>query len=284
MTTCFFLSTLAVAACGSLAEDEGQPSTLVTLRGTVTSDTGVLGDADVRVAMIWASGNDHVLAVDTDIKAEFPASFSLPIQFAPPDEFVVPMDDEPGAPSAAIAFLVAYKDANQNGRLDMLDEDAEHSVDQIVAVEPDHLVVFLKDAASAASAELIDVNGARPAAGFNLAQRSASWDLSWVPLSTQLSLEEDTSARAQQILCLSYGEAGGGGPVVIAPAGTLGPDGAFPSADDPRLSCSASGDSYNYSADTLLVDRPCYKEYETVVTQYSKQPGAEPVGWPCPAN
>ena len=53
-------------ACGSLPEDEGDPSTLVTLNGAVSSTSGSLGSGKVGVAlnvdMLVLEGGDHGLS------------------------------------------------------------------------------------------------------------------------------------------------------------------------------------------------------------------------------
>ncbi len=276
------LTLACTTACGSLPDDEGEKAPLVTLHGSVQSQSGSLSGS-VHVALVWGSGNAHALAVETPVQPEFPAGFSLPVKSAPPAGFITPVDDLGGI-EAAFGVIVAYRDDNGNGKLDLLDESSEEAIDHVVGTDKSHFLVFLKTAPALDNQELMDENGAMPVAGFNiLAQTSDGKSFTWAPLSTDLMLTEDDSPDAQSLMCERGTFAtGGGGSPVAAPPGTIGPDGAYPSPDDPDLICYPQApDQYGYAVTQALVDRPCYQQFETVTTLYSKEPGTSPAGWPC---
>lgn len=280
---CTALTLATVTACGGLPDHEGDPSTLVTLHGSVQSQSGALGGAGVHVALIWESGKKHSLAVDTPVKAEFPASFSLPVKSEPPSGFVVPSQEMGGA-SVALGLLVAYQDVNHNGKLDLLDQSSTKAVDRVVGMDESHILVFVQAAPNGFDV-MKDDSGAVPRLGFNILEHNSDFSKSaWDPISTELLLTEDSSPDAQTVMCTSGGASSFGvGYTKQAPAGVIGPNGAYPAADDPNLTCYASNpDRYGYTDDTVTLDKPCIKQYQSVTTVYSKQTGTSPAGWPCP--
>lgn len=280
---CTALTVACATACGGLPANEGSPSTLVTLHGSVQSQSGALSGSDVRVALIWESGESHALAVDEPVKAEFPASFSLPVTSAPPSGFIVP-NDKVGGAKVAVGMLIAYEDQNKNGKLDLLDETSTKAIDKVVGTDRTNLLVYIESAPNGFDG-MKDDKGAVPRLGFNILKPDANGNgFVWQPISTQLVLTEDSSADAQTLMCKSGGSSESGvGYSKTAPAGVIGPNGAYPAPDDPNLACNASTpDQYSYTVDTLTLNKPCVQQYQSVTTVYSKQPGTSPAGWPCP--
>lgn len=281
---CTALTLACATACGGLPDHEGAESTLVTLHGSVQSQSGSLAGADVHVALIWENGEQHALAVEAPVKAEFPASFSLPVKSAPPSDFVVPFQEIKGA-EVAIGLLVAYRDDNGNGKLDLLDESSPKAIDHIVGTDKTHYLVFVKSASAAGLKEMTGENGVVPEPGFNILTPIDNGNsFVWDPISTNLVLTEDDSPESQMVMCETGAtSSGSGGPVTDAPPGAIGPNGAYPAPDDPNVSCDPNApDEYIYSEEKLTVDRPCDKQYTVVATAYKKAAGTSPAGWPCP--
>jgi hypothetical protein len=279
---CTALTLATATACGGLPDHEGGQSTLVTLHGSVQSQSGALGGAGVHVAVIWENGQAHALAVDVPVKAEFPAAFSIPLKSAPPAGFIVPTKDIGGA-EVAIGGFVAYQDLNKNGKLDLLDESSTKAIDHVVGIDKTHQLVFIKSAPNGFD-KMKDENGVVPRLGFNILTPDEKTNgFVWDPISTGLLLTEDDSPEAQMYMCANGMTESGGGAGKVAPAGTIGPNGAYPAPDDPNLQCDPTNpDQYIYNEQTLVVDKPCDKQYTLVETVYSKQPGTSPTGWPCP--
>ena len=121
-------------ACGSLPEDEGDPSTLVTLNGAVSSTSGSLGSGKVGVALLWYSSLSHAVAAEIAPESASLNGFSLAVTQPPPKAFMGPLDDDdPKSTKGAWAMLVAYEDLNGNGKLDLLDVSSTKAIDKIVA-------------------------------------------------------------------------------------------------------------------------------------------------------
>ncbi len=270
-------------ACGSLPEDEGDPSTLVTLNGAVSSTSGSLGSGKVGVALLWYSSLSHAVAAEIAPESASLNGFSLAVTQPPPKAFMGPLDDDdPKSTKGAWAMLVAYEDLNGNGKLDLLDVSSTKAIDKIVARDADRLLVYLD---GAPPPDLTDPTGAKPQPGFNIASISKQGDeFAWVPLSTKLVLTEDASDDAQSLMCVDGTMGTGSGSTTQAAPGVKGPDGEYPSASDPNLSCEVGDNQYGYSIDTVVYDGPCYQEHSIETTIYTHAEATPPAGWPCPAN
>lgn len=279
---CTALTLACATACGGLPDHEGDSSTLVTLHGSVQSQSGALGGSGVHVAVIWENGMAHAIAVDVPVKAEFPAAFSIPLKSAPPAGFIVPSKDIGGA-EVAIGMFIAYQDIDKNGQLDLLDESSTKAIDHVVGADKTHQLVFIKSAPNGFD-KMKDENGKVPRLGFNILTPDEKHNgFVWSPISTELLLTEDDSPEAQMYMCANGMTASGGGTTKEAPLGVIGPNGAYPAPDDPNLTCDPNDpDHYTYTEQTLTLDRPCDKQYTLVETVYSKEPGTSPAGWPCP--
>jgi hypothetical protein len=280
------LGLVCTTACGGLPNNEGAESTLVTLQGEVQNQSGTLSGNDIHVALVWANGQNHTLAVETPIKPVFPAAFQLSITSAPPSDFVVPVPELDNA-QAAYGAVVAYQDRNGDGKLDFVDANAKKFVDYVVGADMEHFIVFFQSQPPD-DANLKDKNGALPHAGFNIEtiddSTSPNPTFTWAPLTTNLELTADTSADLQSVMCSSGSTSVGGGGTVNAPAGVIGPNNQYPQPNDPNLTCDfgTDPDEYGYTVDQTTVSRPCYTEESSVTTIYSKSSGSTPPGWPCP--
>lgn len=275
------LGLVFTTACGGLPNNEGTPSTLVTLHGHVDDPTGTLSQANVRVALIWAGTTNAFLAVDAPVRSTL-GGFSLPIWSAPPTQVLITKYTK--VPIAvAYAHVVAYRDDNHNGKLDMLNESSPKAIDHIVGADQTHVLVYLKAPLPKAAFDAFrDKNGNLPHAGFNLGEigKNNSGD-SWVPLTTQIVLKGDESADTERLMCTSWGNDISEGPTVNAAPGTIGPNGQYPDPNDTNLDC-LDADTYQYTTEQVTVNRPCYNAGTTLTTIYSKAPGTSPAGWPCP--
>jgi hypothetical protein len=141
---------LAAAATGALlaACDDEAPAprpVLATLSGTISATEPPPADAEIRVALLWATNSKswedksikHFVAQDVAVTAvSWPATFQLAITELPPENAL----DH----GAAGGQVIAYRDLNHNGKLDFTPPDADHFVDEVFAYDSD-LAVWYQD-------------------------------------------------------------------------------------------------------------------------------------------
>jgi hypothetical protein len=120
------------AACGSLDGSPGKPSVLTTVTGELSLTASAPSMPDhVHVAIIW----------QTSIPGEFNVAEDIPVEAVFPSQYVLRLTDPPpaavfvsyGPIRYANGVVVAYEDLNENGKLDLVPDDAGAFIDRIVA-------------------------------------------------------------------------------------------------------------------------------------------------------
>jgi hypothetical protein len=134
-----------LCACGDTAPTEEPPVPLAVLSGTISVESPPPADAEVRVALLWATNSQswadksikHFVAQDVAVTAvTWPAQFQLAITELPPENAL----DH----GSAGGQVVAYRDLNHNGKLDFTPPDADHFVDEVVAYDS-NLAIWYRD-------------------------------------------------------------------------------------------------------------------------------------------
>ncbi len=199
------LTSLSVAACGSLDPNAGEKTPLATVTGQLTNPQAVQTNSNVRIAVIWRAElfGKFNSAVDLPVQPVFPSKFRIDLREAPPadvlwDPFAqsqTPSDppqtggSEPAAPDApgtrgahvglqggsavgpsvrvGVGAVVAYEDLNGNGKLDLVDQNAAQFLDRIVAANDQTMLIYF-DGTPPNQPELRDGNGHYPTPGYNL--------------------------------------------------------------------------------------------------------------------
>lgn len=313
---CFLLSTLVLptlptlAGCGSLSDDPALADTLATMNGTLSVAAGAEAPASVRVALVWrnaAEGDAQErfnVAEDLQVSPQFPARFELTIKNPPPRGAVQPFGDDVDA-DVAIGSVVAYEDKNQNGGLDLVPAKATSFVDGIVGANEDLLVVwFPREPSAAAANHLRDPQGRQPHAGYNLYRpRVASCtvsgssaggapcdeghDRAWLPIDAPFELPIVTDPKFNQLMCQSEDPGPAPDEVYPTPASPSDdpsspnvPQGPFPPAGAPGLTCSPDGRRFTYAhcrePGLCEAESGCGSRVESLPPDV-----AAPAGWPC---
>jgi hypothetical protein len=121
---------ILVTACGHPVDTTYAGEPLVTLRGEASLSATDRPDGPVRLTLAWYSGvvDDtaalpsapaSILTEDIAFQATFPADFALPLTQPPPEGARVAVGGRIRG-RAATGFLLAYRDVNDNHRLDTL--------------------------------------------------------------------------------------------------------------------------------------------------------------------
>ena len=121
---------ILAAACGRPVDTTYAGEPLVTLRGQASLSPIDRPDGPVRLTLAWYSGlvDDaaalpsapaSILTEDISFQSTFPADFALPLNQPPPEGARVAVGGRIRG-RAATGFLLAYRDVNDNQRLDPL--------------------------------------------------------------------------------------------------------------------------------------------------------------------
>jgi sulfatase modifying factor 1 len=119
-------------------------ATLVTVRGTVASGAGSVDLNRARVALLWKVGPEYVVGGDAPIIQSTRSQaheFVIRLKERPPTSARAPVAQA----DVAVAGLVAYRDANGNGRLDRQEAGATCSLDPFLGVGQHHALFYLYD-------------------------------------------------------------------------------------------------------------------------------------------
>lgn len=280
-------------ACGSLDGQADKPTTLATIHGELSNASGVSTGSSVRVAIVWMNGTKYSVAEDLPVQPVFPSQFKLALTAPPPDDALFPAKIAGGATDlkAAYGFVVAYEDRNQNGKLDLVENEQHTFIDKIVGANRTLGVFYLAGTASQASSTS-DSAGSIPSPGYNLVTVSTcTGDPCDDGLRTQFSslnepydLAVTADPAVNQLMCRDYGKgsASASGSNIpdwnVAQQGT--PTGGFPIPGSPSLTCIDGGYSIQdcNEISTGLCDEHVDCKVKTVVLGGA----AKPAGWPCP--
>jgi hypothetical protein len=150
LALCVTIGLAPTLGCGDGAFTDDLRPPIARLRGTVTTDQA-FDLTDVRVALVWRVGGTIDapplrVAQDTPLTAGFPAQFELAITELPPAEALTGPDSLPtSAPENgrfAYGAVVAYRDRNQNGQLDLTPVTADAFVDELVGYNEYLTVIY----------------------------------------------------------------------------------------------------------------------------------------------
>ena len=200
----------------------------------------------------------------------------------------------------AVGAVVAYEDLNGNGKLDLVEDDATAYVDRVLGINQDLFLVYTEG--TNVPSELRDMNNASPALGFNLLHRKineqcsaedcvVNVEVKWLPIGSLYDLPLTAEPRFGDIMCRgkdgfgggpdSVGEQAIGRPTVYTP----GPNGKYPAASDPNVTCSPDGKQFSYRT-CQTIDRGLCKGTTVTCSSdvYGWQGAAPPAGWPCTAK
>ncbi|WP_164019584.1 hypothetical protein [Pyxidicoccus trucidator] len=155
------LSLLLVAACGQPVDTTYAGEPLVTLRGQASLSAADRPDGPVRLTLAWyptvvddtaapPSAPAAILTEDVPFKATFPADFALPLHQPPPEHARVAVGGSIRG-RAATGFLLAYRDVNDNQRLDPIPADGGTATrDRVVGSSwgglDSYVVLYLEEA------------------------------------------------------------------------------------------------------------------------------------------
>lgn len=219
----------------------------------------------------------------------------------------------PSGFAMAYGAVVAYEDRNGNGKLDLVDDGASSYVDRILGANEDLSLLYIE---GTAPAEAKDKKGHMPVQGFNIyrgigrscevddATNSGSATLDdtikpkseggpaipctepeWLGMNTAYNLPLTADPKFSKIMCKSGGKTDTGSSLsggVSTPTPGPGPNGKYPSATDPNLSCSADGKTYVYTVCTTYSEGLCKGDVLTCTSSTWSMPGTtKPEGWPC---
>ncbi len=129
---------LLACGCGFASGPDYRGEPLLTLRGQVSTAQGFQVDGPVRLAVIWypvLAGSNAPLGTSIE-EVESPTGFPQPFElklYAPPDDKVLAAPPGWQFGRSTIGQLVAYHDANRNGRLEVAGA-GEPIVDRVLAV------------------------------------------------------------------------------------------------------------------------------------------------------
>lgn len=296
---------LLALACGEVPEDPDQTAPLARVSGTITNDQKVPVSSNLRMALVWRNLNEalpltYAVAQDIPVVPEFPASFSLTLQDAPPAEVIQPIDQLRYNFRLALGEVVAYEDINGNGKLDLAKQGDAAYLDRIVGRVGDDsmeaFVVWIDPATPDANLEAARADsGITPRRGYNLLVDIDQDGLQehWVDLSEPIRLSLSNDPDLQLLACTDGRNEGITSPPVPTPDQILdgpGPNGVWPSPQDPRVACQggpASPDGPSEQTFSYLTcvsaDAVCLIKQVCSVEVYRKPADpAAAAGWPCP--
>ncbi|MFP2909226.1 hypothetical protein ACLESD_30135 [Pyxidicoccus sp. 3LFB2] len=158
------LSLLLVAACGQPVDTTYAGEALVTLKGQASLSATDRPDGPVRLTLAWypmlvddaaapPSAPAAILTEDVPFQATFPADFALPLHQPPPGHARVAVGGQLRG-RAATGFLLAYRDMNDNHRLDPIPADGGTPMrDRVVGSSwgglDSYVVLYLEEAQDA---------------------------------------------------------------------------------------------------------------------------------------
>ncbi len=286
------LSLTSIAGCGSLADPEDPPIELAALDGTLNNTSGVVTSGDLQVAVIWFGGTaetsaEYNVAQKVTVEAKFPASFSLSMTEAPPEDSMndgVSDDDMswPAGARYAIGTVVVYEDVNGNGQLDLIPTGATELTDKFVAGDERLIVVYVEGGLPTALEE--DPNKVELffKLGYNTIRLpecvvfcEGEVEEPEINVPIELEIDPNPSLSNHPFCQASAGSARG---AFAEDMGTALPA-AWPKADD--IECSEGGDSYlQIVCETS--ESLCGPSQETCAHQTWHRPaGPGSEGWPC---
>jgi hypothetical protein len=128
-----------LAACDSQVDGDHNGTPLAQLEGTVQNTrTAAIGDAEVAIVWVNSSGSPDLSGGDTvDVEGNFPAAFRLSIYEPPPDALINTYPDS----RMGVAYIISGVAGT-----DYSSEDAAEA--GILGMDPDHLLVYLPEAAA----------------------------------------------------------------------------------------------------------------------------------------
>ena len=287
----------AVSGCGSLDPQTGSAPALATIKGELVNPSAVPVSGDVRVAVVWqaAPGEGKFnVAQDAPVKPVFPSSFLIQLDAPPPASAMITEPAGVGGPTRiAYGAVVAYLDKNGNGKLDLVpaDSDAGGYVDQILATNPDEVLMYAEGTLTPIPADS-GVSG-QFAAGYNLGlicnppyvspgsicptppQASCTHD-QILSIETPITLSVSSNPLVNSLMCsVSPGAAGAG--MAVEP----GRPAAYPSPCDPNLQCASDGSSYFDGVCTETEVGLCGGALQTCTGDSYQRPDPVPSDWPC---
>jgi hypothetical protein len=197
-------ASLALASgCGSFADDPGEPRPLAELSGQIGNASTSAVPQHLGVALIWGGVETRVVD-ELQVPPEFPASFTLEIDQPPPEEnFLPPMPPFPEGFRIAFGTVVGYEDVNQNGRLDLVDQEATSFIDRVVAENPDLWVSYVEasDEALDAAEALYDNRPIRGLALLRFSVQGGNPHGEFLPLSTGHTLDLSDEPMNDRVMC-----------------------------------------------------------------------------------
>jgi hypothetical protein len=196
-------ASLALASgCGSFAEEPGESRPLGELSGQLGNRSTSAVPQHLGVALIWG-GMEKRIVDELQVPPEFPASFTLEIDQPPPEENFLAGPPFPEGFRIAFGSVIGYEDVNQNGRLDLVDEEATSFIDRVVAENPDLWVSYTEGSEEALdAAEPLYDN--RPIRGLGLLRffiEGGNPHGTFVPLSAGFDLELSDGPLNDRVMC-----------------------------------------------------------------------------------
>jgi hypothetical protein len=238
--------------------------------------------------------------VDLPVQPIFPSQYKLELTTPPPESVITrdPMDPSFGA---AYGVLVAYEDLNDDGRLDLVPNDAGAFLDKIIATNTDLAIVYLESTtgslppgatANVSGSVVLGYNllttNCTPADGTNKAPDGGfcDWNV-FLPISTPYDLPLSSDPTLNELMCQGYasgsGASGGGGTGSLWNVSSEGtPPGGYPAPGAPGLTCNADG--MGYATNTCVTQQENLCTSSTFCTELDVVLAGAPVpaGWPCP--
>lgn len=290
----FTLCGAVLGGCGELAPADDPAGVLTTYTGTLDNSLDVPIESELRVALVWFDAVETLsgplnVSQDIPVVPEFPASFQLALDAAPPQaalktyETLDESAQENWSEGSAVAMgtIVVYDDRNQNGQLDLLEGQDPEPIDWVVGVSEGLVVIFIE---GAPPLDPSDPDGLQLGVGYNLIAVSSCEPEEGCLVKTELvdtfELQLTDDPEVQRLMCVNsaLGQSGAG---YVTDMGTALPD-AWPNAED--IECASDGLSY-------LTESVCVKESDglcgkVTMTCHSERwhlpEGDAAAGWPCP--
>jgi hypothetical protein len=125
---------LAIAGCDSQVDGDHNGTALARLTGTVRN-MRTQAAVDAEVAVVWentAGSPDLVAGAAVPVEGNFPASFKLSL-YTPPDDALI--NQAPDGSRLGVAYLFAGVPGTTYGK--------ETTADQLLGMDPDHLLIYL---------------------------------------------------------------------------------------------------------------------------------------------
>ena len=308
MRTLPFLSTTLCAAaiaalsvaCGSMDASTSTPTTLATVRGSLSNPQSVAVNGNVRVAVVWVNGGGaggNSVAQDLPLQPVFPSQFVIQLDEPPPPAAMTTPPNQ--SLQVAYGFVVAYEDLNGDGKLDLVGDDAGAFVDKVVGANLGTVITYVQGSLSGdAGAQLADSAGHLPAPGYNfLAIQECALTVpsciprTWISIDTPYDLQVSSDPQIDQTMCENYTDGSNtteSSGVQIWDVATQGtPPGGYPMPGAAGLTCGMG--AYYYQQCTIVHTSLCNEYSNCTLEQEVYQQAdltpplpAPPAGWPCP--